>query len=81
MLEEMISGYLVGLTGRTERINLNEVEPIRKVLVQAKDRQWRHLAEERIEDVKPTIPLGKKFWTITREEPAELDSLRLIYQL
>jgi hypothetical protein len=25
-------------------------------------RKWRHLAEERIEDVTPSIPLGKCFW-------------------
>jgi uncharacterized protein (DUF2252 family) len=75
MLEEMIGGYLAGLTGRTERIDLNEVEPIRRVLVAAKKREWRHLAEERIENVKPTIPLGKKFWTITEEERTDLQSL------
>src|ERR1700743_2644510 len=48
MLEEMIGGYLSGLTGRTERVDLNEVEPIQRVLVAAKNRRWRHLAEERI---------------------------------
>ena len=75
MLEEMIGGYLIGLTGRTERVDLKEVQSIRKVLVAAKNRQWRHLAQERIEDVKPNIPLGKKFWTVTEEERSELDSL------
>lgn len=75
MLEEMIDGYVAGLTGRTERIDLDEVEPIRKILVAAKNRQWRHLAEERLEDIKPTIPLGKKFWTITEEERAGVESL------
>jgi uncharacterized protein (DUF2252 family) len=75
MLEEMILGYLFGLTGRTERVDLRQVESIRRVLVEAKARQWRHLAEERIEDVKPAIPLGKKFWTLTEDESFELEAL------
>ncbi len=75
MLEEMIVGYLKGLTGRTERVDLKEVESIRRVLIAAKTREWRHLAEERIEDVRPTIPLGNKFWALTDEERSELESL------
>ena len=75
MLEEMVGGYIAGLTGRTERVDLNEIEPIRKVLVQAKNREWRHLAEERIEDVTPTIPLGKKFWSLHKDERSALESL------
>jgi uncharacterized protein (DUF2252 family) len=31
-------------------------------------RAWRHLARERLEDVKPTIPRGERFWPLTREE-------------
>jgi uncharacterized protein (DUF2252 family) len=42
---------------------------------QAKNRQWRHLAEERIEDVKPTIPLGSKFWKLASRESKELQQL------
>ena len=75
MLEEMIDGYLVGLSGRTERVDLSEIEPIRRVLVAARTRHWRHLAQERIQDIKPTIPIGKKFWTLTSRERTELELL------
>ena len=72
MLEEMIDGYLSGLTGHSPTVDPKDIEPIRKVMKEAKNRQWRHLAEERIEDVKPTIPLGPKFWKLASKETKEL---------
>ena len=75
MLEAMIGGYLSGLTGHSPRVDPADIEPIRRVMRQAKNRQWRHLAEERIEDVKPTIPLGPKFWKLASKESKELQRL------
>ena len=75
MLEGMIDGYLSGLTGHSPRVDPKDVEPIRRVMREAKNRQWRHLAEERIEDVKPTIPLGPKFWKLASKERKELQQL------
>ncbi len=72
MLEEVIVGYLARLTGRSARVEPDEIEPIRKVMREAESRRWRHLAEERIEDVTPTIPLGRKFWPLTGNEREEL---------
>jgi hypothetical protein len=34
------------------------------VMKQAVTRSWKQLARERIEDTKPTIPLGSKFWPL-----------------
>jgi hypothetical protein len=51
---------------------LKELRPIETVLKQSEKREWRHLAQERIEDVKPTIPLGEKFWSLCIEEKAEI---------
>jgi uncharacterized protein (DUF2252 family) len=51
------------------------LRPIKIVLAQALKREWRHLAEERIEDVKPTIPLGERFWALSKEERGEIDSV------
>ena len=72
MLEEVIVGYLAGLNGRSARAEPDEIEPIRRVMRDAKTRRWRHLAEERIEDVSPKIPLGRKFWALAKEERQEL---------
>src|ERR1700747_2648272 len=63
MLEELISGYEQGLTGEfdggTERSHRPKL--IQAILERALRRRWRHLAEERIENVRPSIPLGRRF--------------------
>ena len=75
MLEELIVGYISGLSGRSSGINGKDLEPIARVMRAANKRHWRHLAEERIEDVKPQIPLGERFWALTDEEKKELEAL------
>lgn len=75
MLEEMIVGYISGLSGRFSRIDSKALAPIARVMRQANKRQWRHLAEERIEDVRPKIPIGPKFWPLTNGEKAQLEEL------
>jgi uncharacterized protein (DUF2252 family) len=70
MMEEMIVGYEEALVDPTEKPKPSgeATEPIRLVLKQSLKRKWRHLAEERIEDVKPSIPLGERFWTLSQAE-------------
>jgi uncharacterized protein (DUF2252 family) len=77
MMEEMIVGYEEALVDPKEKPKPSgkDTEPIRFVLKQALKRRWRHLAEERIEDVKPSIPLGKSFWTLTNSEKREISRL------
>lgn len=75
MLEELIVGYILGLSRHFTQLDSKNLEPIRRVMREARNRQWRHLAEERIEDVKPKIPLGRKFWPLTKEENRELQEL------
>jgi len=45
------------------------------VLKEALSRKWRHLATERIEDVKPKIPLGRKFWVLPKHERDEINRI------
>jgi len=75
MLEELIVGYIMGLSRHFAQLDSKNLEPIKRVMREAKNRRWRHLAEERIEDVKPKIPLGRKFWPLTEEENRELQEL------
>jgi uncharacterized protein (DUF2252 family) len=73
MLEEMIEGYAAGFVRhRTSRKEADDIKPVAIVLRQALKRKWRNLARERIEDVKPTIPLGKCFWALSQEEKKEI---------
>jgi uncharacterized protein (DUF2252 family) len=77
MMEEMIVGYEEALVDSKEKPKPSgkDTEPIRFVLKQALKRKWRHLAEERIENVKPSIPLGKCFWMLTNSEKREISQL------
>jgi uncharacterized protein (DUF2252 family) len=77
MMEEMMAGYVDAVKpGRTKKAKGGaELRPIKIVLAQALKREWRHLAEERIEDVKPQIPLGDRFWALSKEEREEIEKL------
>jgi uncharacterized protein (DUF2252 family) len=74
MLEHLIASYARALDGRSLRQNGNKKGPesIRDLLQLAESRSWKHLAKERIEDTQPTIPLGKRFWPISRQERREI---------
>lgn len=74
MLEEMMVGYEQAFEDDVDE------EPPRPAQVKAGmrsavQRTWKHLAQERIEDTRPTIPLGKHFWSLSRPERAALKSL------
>src|SRR3978361_1552941 len=53
MLEQFMLGYESALGAEPLPEPKELPDPVRKVLKQALRRKWRHLAEERIKDVKP----------------------------
>jgi uncharacterized protein (DUF2252 family) len=74
MLEEMMQGYEQAFEENGDE------EPPRPAQVKAGmrsavQRTWKHLAQERIEDMRPTIPLGKHFWALSR---AERDAIKTL---
>ena len=76
ILEEMMDGYEQALSDPAAEPGKSEMtKPVKFVLREAMKREWRHLAQERIEDVKPAIPLGKRFWALSKEERAEIKRL------
>jgi uncharacterized protein (DUF2252 family) len=77
MMEQMIDGYESALAAPRNKVKGNgeDLTPIQAVLEQSRRRRWHHLAEERIEDVKPQIPLGKRFWTLSEKEHAGIEAL------
>lgn len=75
MVEALIENYLVGLNGKKPKVVPTQLAPVRKVMRSSLNRKWRHLAAERIEDVKPRIPLGRKFWALTDQEKSDLENL------
>jgi Uncharacterized protein conserved in bacteria len=77
MMEQMIDGYESALAAPKTKVKVDgdDLSPIQAVLEQSHRRRWHHLAEERIEDVKPQIPLGRRFWTLDEKEHSAIDAL------
>ncbi len=76
MLEQMMVGYEKAFEPDfDETSDLERPKSIRNVTRQASIATWRTLAEERIEDTSPKIPLGRRFWPVTDDEKHEIDAL------
>jgi uncharacterized protein (DUF2252 family) len=81
MLEQMMEGYGEAMTStKPSQMSSGKnakhmTRPVRIVLRQSLNREWQHLAKERIEDVKPQIPLGRNFWPLSKEEKREVEKL------
>jgi uncharacterized protein (DUF2252 family) len=73
IMEAMIEGYEEAL--RSEEDLRDMPKTIRLVMRQSARRTWKHLAQERIKDTKPTIPLGKKFFAISKLEWSRIERL------
>jgi len=78
MLEHMIEGYCRALSRpRTSIRQIPRPEAVRVVMRRAMARTWKHLAEERLEDIQPTIPLGDRYWPLDRKER---EAIRQLFQ-
>jgi uncharacterized protein (DUF2252 family) len=75
MVEEMVDGYARALADR-DRDATEEPDVVRVVKRRALGRRWRHLARERIGGETPSIPLGKKFWALGKDER---EALRVLF--
>jgi uncharacterized protein (DUF2252 family) len=76
MLEQMMDGYETSFEPDFhEESDMTMPETIRLVSKQAVMASWKSLAQERIEDARPTIPLGRRFWPISKVENREIEKL------
>jgi len=77
MMEHMIEGYRQALTASSSTAPARNQKPeaVRIIMRKAMARTWKHLARERLEDVKPTIPLSDHFWSLKRIEKKEIKKL------
>jgi uncharacterized protein (DUF2252 family) len=74
IIEAMIDGYARALTP-SKADDPPEPDVVYSVRKEAKGRRWRDLAKERIEDVEPEIPRGKRFWKLDAQEHAAIGAL------
>jgi uncharacterized protein (DUF2252 family) len=79
ILEHLMLGYETAMDGEFDAEGEKALRPdtIRGLLDRSVRRRWRHLAAERLDTVKPIVPLSKKFWALTDEERA---GLRVLFE-
>jgi uncharacterized protein (DUF2252 family) len=75
MIEEMVEGYAAAMLDPTSGSAGVEPDVVRSIRREALGRRWKHLAKERLEDIEPTIRLGKKFWALEPEERSGLEGV------
>jgi uncharacterized protein (DUF2252 family) len=77
MIEQMMIGYRRALKGSAAKgtIESDRPECVRVVMRRAMSRTWKHLARERLKDVRPNIPRGERFWPLTKQETAAIRKL------
>jgi uncharacterized protein (DUF2252 family) len=77
MLEQIMIGYQRALKTRRgqNHIQSDKPESIKIVMRRATSRTWKHLARERLDDVKPTIPRGERFWSLAKAEHKAIGEL------
>ncbi len=73
MMEGMMEGYQDAL--RSDDVLGQMPKTIGVVMRQSARRTWKQLAEERIRDSTPKIPIGKKFFAISKLERRTIDRL------
>jgi uncharacterized protein (DUF2252 family) len=74
-LENLLSGNEEALSHRPH-VNKDFhrlTAPLKPIMKRAIHRRWGQLAQDLLEDDKPSIPLGKRFWPLSREEKREIE--------
>ena len=61
--------------GAQNHISSARPEGIKIVMRRATARTWKNLARERLRDVRPKIPLGKRFWPLLQNETSAIAEL------
>jgi uncharacterized protein (DUF2252 family) len=76
MMEALADGYEVAFDDNQSDDRKNpKPETVAVMMKEAVRRTWQQLAIERIEDTEPSIPLGKRFWPLDKNERKEIAAL------
>ena len=74
MLEQMMQGYELAFSNHAKDTP-DRPRQVKAGMRDAVQRTWKNLARERVEDTRPTIPLGRHFWPLARDEKAAIREL------
>jgi uncharacterized protein (DUF2252 family) len=61
--------------GFDESRDIKEPGPVRRVAQKAATASWKSLAAEDLEGTNPTLPIGKCFWPLSRQEKRDIERL------
>ncbi|HMA50268.1 MAG TPA: DUF2252 family protein [Magnetospirillaceae bacterium] len=75
MLECLIDGYTQAFEPGFDEGDLDMPKAVRRGLKLSKTASWSTLAEDRLMDDRPTIPLGKRFWPLSAKERKAVEKL------
>jgi uncharacterized protein (DUF2252 family) len=76
MLEQIMAGYKQAFQpGFDTESAFEQPGTIRRVTRQAASASWKTLATERLEDEKPILPLGRRFWPLAKAERRQIEEL------
>jgi uncharacterized protein (DUF2252 family) len=77
MLGKMIDGYEQAFDENFVEADFQKSKPesIRIAMRRSLSRTWKQLAKDRLEDIAPTIPLGRRFWPLRGDEKREIQRL------
>lgn len=75
ILEHVMLGYEQAFVTGPDREPILRPDAVHWVMRKAVERSWKQLAKERIADTRPTIPLGRYFWPLSRDEKGAIAGL------
>jgi uncharacterized protein (DUF2252 family) len=77
MLEQLMEGYEQAFSDEADDGDFQHQRPeaIKLAMKRSLHRSWKELATERMEDIGPNIPLGKRFWPLRRDEKLEISRM------
>ena len=75
MMEFLTQGYVDAFSTTRKQPPFERPEVITSALKESKQRTWRHLANERVASSTAKVPLGKRFWAVSKPERAAVMDL------
>jgi uncharacterized protein (DUF2252 family) len=77
MIEAIMDGYESAFERDFDETEDSPKSPdaVKVAMRRAAKRTWKHLAKERLEDTRPKIPLGRRFWPVSDEERLSIGSV------
>ena len=76
MMDQLMAGYEICFDEKMdEKREFPNASTVKVTLKEATRRSWKDLANERTDGIARRLPLGKKFWPISRKEREDIEKI------